>query len=533
MASESIHKSMSDTRAPYILLLAGVLMAALAEALAGTALSFGRIGMWGDLHTTSDEFDLLDVGYTAAKLCGYMMVPALYARFRPLFVLLVACGLMTAFSVFMTLFPGLFFLVGIRVVQGVAGGIILVGGQTLLFNVFSRKLQPLAQFIFALGAVVAPATFASALQGWMVDTLTWEAIFLGAAVCGLTAFCALSCIPADIMASSGPRRADFTGFILFAVAAVCLTYIAQEGSRWNWFETPHITALTVCGLAALLACILRWVVFSWRGSLIRLSVFGNLDFCFGFLTSFVAGVALFGSTSLIPGFTLNILDFTATEAGFLNAPGGLMFCIGLAITTLILSFTRVNPLATVPLGILLIMAGMWLLSSSTSESGSADLLIPLLVRGTGLGFLFLSLTIYALGGLTGNRIAQGVALFTTHRQFGGLFGVAFLQRYLDHQNALNSSILSSHLETGGSLLAERLQTIQAALQSRGMEAGEAAKAAVAMLKKSLSLQGGTLSYNEAFFAIVLVFFIAAPLLIAFKIWLSKLSSTKAATHGGK
>ena len=81
---------MSDTRAPYILLLAGVLMAALAEALAGTALSFGRIGMWGDLHTTSDEFDLLDVGYTAAKLCGYMMVPALYARFRPLFVWLPA-----------------------------------------------------------------------------------------------------------------------------------------------------------------------------------------------------------------------------------------------------------------------------------------------------------------------------------------------------------------------------------------------------------------------------------------------------------
>jgi len=524
---------MGEKRASYILLLAGVLMAALAEALAGTALSFGRIDMWGDLHTTSDEFALLDVGYTAAKLCGFMMVPALYARFRPLYVMLTSCGLMTAFSIFMTCSHSLYLLVGFRIVQGMAGGIILVGGQTLLFNVFSRKLQPLTQFIFALGAVVAPATFVSALQGWMVDALTWEAMYLAAALCGLVGFFALSCIPSGIMASSGPKRADVTGFFLFAAAAVCLTYIAQEGSRWNWFEANHIIAMTLCGFTALLVCVLRWVVFSWRGSLIRLSVFGNLDFCFGFLVSFVAGVALFGSTSIIPGFTLNILDFTATEAGLLNAPGGLMFCIGLGLTTLLLSFTRVSPLATVPLGIFLIMTGMWLLSHSTSESGNADLLIPLLIRGTGLGFLFLSLTIYALGGLSGSRIAQGVALFTTHRQFGGLFGVSLLQRYLDHQNALNSSILSSHLGSGGTLVAERLQTIQAALQSRGMEAGEAAKAAVAMLQKSLSLQSGTLSYNEAFFAIVLVFFVAAPLLILFKIWLSRVPSAKAVTHGGK
>ena len=532
MATEH-HMNIRENRAQYILLLAGVLMAALSEALTGTALSFGRIDMWGDLHTTSDEFAMLDVGYTAAKLCGFMMVPALYARLRPVYVLLASCGVITAFSVFMTCTVGLYPLICFRIAQGMAGGIILVGGQTLLFNAFSRKRQPLAQFVFALGAIVAPATFASSLQGWMVDTLTWEAIYIAAAVFGLVAFFTLSCVPSEVMASSGPKRADSIGFLFFAVAAVCLTYIAQEGSRWNWFEANHIIALTICGFAALLTCILRWVVFSWRGSLIRLSVFGNMDFCFGFLVSFVAGVALFGSTSLIPGFTLNILDFTVMEAGLLNAPGGLMFCIALGLTALLLSFTRTNPLATVPLGIFLIIAGMWLLAGSNSESGSADLLLPLLIRGTGLGFLFLSLTIFALGSLTGSRIAQGVALFTTLRQFGGLFGVALLQRYMDHQNALNGSILSSHLGTGGSLVAERLQVIQAALQSRGMEAGEAAKAAVALLKKNLTLQSGALSYNEAFFAIVLVIFVAAPLLIMFKIWLAKRFSAKAAAIGRK
>jgi DHA2 family multidrug resistance protein len=367
----------------------------------------------------------------------------------------------------------------------------------------------------------------------MVDVLTWEAIFLAAAAFGMAATITLSGIPVTVMACSGPKRRDVGGFLLFAGAAVCLTYVAQEGSRWNWFEARHIVIMTVCGLAALLTCALRWAVFARKRALVSLSVFGNHDFCFGFMVSFVAGVALFGSTWLIPGFSLNILGFTATEAGALVAPGGVALLIALILTTLLVSLSRINPLATVPLGIILIMAGMWLLSGSTSESGSADLLIPLLIRGAGLGFLFLSLTIYALGGLAGSRIAQGVALFTTHRQFGGLFGVAFLQRYLDHQNALNASILSSHLETGGVLLSERLQIVQAALQNRGMETGEAATASTIFLKKILSTQSNTLSYNEAFFAVIIVFFIAAPLLILFKIRLSKHHSGTDAAHGRK
>mgnify|MGYP003623656159 CR=1 FL=1 len=288
--------------------------------------------------------------------------------------------------------------------------------------------------------------------------------------------------------------------------------------------------MAVCGCAALLACMLRWSFHPRGNGVVALSVFRDPQFCFGFMTSSVAGVALFGSTWLIPGFSLNVAGMTATGAGALVAPGGFMFLAALAVTAFLLRVCRMPPLATIPLGILLIMAGMWMLSGSTSESGSAALLPALLVRGAGLGFLFLSLTIYALGGLEGSRIAQGVALFTTNRQFGGLFGVAVLQRYLDHQNALNNTTLSSHLDSGSVLLSERLNSLQAALQSRGMEAGEAAKAAMAFLKKSMGAQEGTLSYNEAFFAVLFVFLIAAPLLLTFEVWLAKRHPANIVAH---
>jgi DHA2 family multidrug resistance protein len=525
-----------DERQPLIiglLLLLGIVLAGLSDAFTGTALSFGKLDMWGDLYTTSDEFALLDVGYTAAKLCGFMLVPALFARFKPLRVMQTAVAVLAGFNVVMVATTNLYPLVLFRVLQGMAGGVVLVSGQTMLFNVFSKGSQPVTQLCFAFGAVVFPATFVSYFQGWMVDTLSWEAIFATAAGLGVAAMLWLFCLPVNIMASSGPKRADIPGLILFVTAAVCLTYIAQEGSRWNWFEADHITALTVGGFAALLAFILRWALRPCGNSIVAISVFRDPHFCFGFTISFVAGVALFGSTWLIPGFSLNIAGMTATEAGALIASGGFMFILALAVTAFLLRVYHMPPMATIPLGILLVMAGLWMLSGSTSESGSADLLPALLVRGAGLGFLFLSLTIYALSGLEGSRIAQGVALFITNRQFGGLFGVAVLQRYLDHQNALNGSVLSAHLDSGSVLLSERLNAIQAVLQSRGMEAGEAAKAAMAFLKKSLGAQGGTLSYNEAFFAVLFVVLIAAPLLLSFDLWLAKRHPANIAVHTGK
>ena len=54
------------------LLVAGIVLATLTEAIAGTALSLGRADIIGDTHTTPDEFAWLDVGYTTLKFIGFM-----------------------------------------------------------------------------------------------------------------------------------------------------------------------------------------------------------------------------------------------------------------------------------------------------------------------------------------------------------------------------------------------------------------------------------------------------------------------------
>ena len=81
--------TMADTLAPParpaaalgFLVLTGIVLAALTEAIAGTVLSLGRGDIIGDIHATPDEFALLDVGYTGAKLTGFLLASWMTSRF--------------------------------------------------------------------------------------------------------------------------------------------------------------------------------------------------------------------------------------------------------------------------------------------------------------------------------------------------------------------------------------------------------------------------------------------------------------------
>src|SRR5215813_6697453 len=125
-----------DQSATGALLVAGVVLAALTEAIAGTVLSLGRGDIIGDTYATPDELAWLDIGYTALKLMGFIASPWLISRFDPRSLALsstLAAGAVCGFAAFCS---SLDILVVLRAAQGFAGGVLLVAGQTLLFIAF-------------------------------------------------------------------------------------------------------------------------------------------------------------------------------------------------------------------------------------------------------------------------------------------------------------------------------------------------------------------------------------------------------------
>ncbi|MCR9282628.1 MAG: DHA2 family efflux MFS transporter permease subunit [Rhodobacteraceae bacterium] len=514
-ASESISK---------LLLVAGIVLAALCEAIASTVLSVARLDMSGDLYATSDEFSLLNVGYTAAKLAFFVLSPWLMYRLSAQTCIRAATGLLTISCGLAALTSDLDFQIALRLFQGMTGGVVLVCGQTILLTAFNKNDQPIIQAVFAMGAVVAPTTLAPSVQGWLVETLSWDWVFLLIVPTGVVSTLCLSLVRIEDDTTSIGNGFDWVGFSLFGAAAFCLTFVLGQGNRWDWLEEPFIVNLILLGCSALVLFALHQGRSQATTALLDLSVFRNQDFAFGFLASFAAGFALFGSAYVIPSFAVSILKMTATEAGLLLLPSSGMFVCSLFLTAFLVRKVNLPPVITVPLGILIFMTTMWMLSGSNADSGPQDMMPAILLRGLGLGFLFLSITLITLVGLPNSIAAHGVALFNVGRQMGGLLGVAFLETLIHNQTALNKTILASHLLPGRIEVSERLASLTSLLIARGVEASTASRAAIRMIGQELVYQASVIAFDTAFMTIAFFFCVAAPVLVVSKIFISKISS---------
>jgi DHA2 family multidrug resistance protein len=509
------------------LFVAGVVLAALTESIAGTVPSLGRSDIIGDTYATPDEFAWLDIGYTALKLIGFMVAPSLMGRINPRSLLIGSTLVMGAACAVAAITARLELLVALRFIQGFCGGTLLVVGQAMIFLSFPRSRQPILQALFVMGATVAPATIAPALQGWLLDSRSWTWIFLSVVPLALAAagFLLLADSPAPVKTARRPF--DWIGFALASTTLLCFTYVFNQGSRWDWFEEPRILWLTVIGAASLLAFLGQQVLAEGQG-LLDFTLFKSDDFSLALTTSVFAGAALLGSSFLIPSFAVSVLAFTYTDAGLLLLPSGAVLIGALLVAAYLFQVHRVPPAATEPFGILMMIAAMWMLSGSTSQSGMHDMMAAILLRGLGLGCLFLSLALVAFSNLNSENLASGISLFNCFRQLGGLMSVAGLETLIDHNVASNIGVLGASITAGVPAVSERLTTTSAMLVAKGMDALAAGRAATSLLGRAVTGQSTVIAFDTAFNAVALILVMAVPVLVAVKIGLSRYAKMREA-----
>ncbi|KCZ94093.1 MFS transporter [Hyphomonas johnsonii] len=509
------------------ILIAGIVLAALTEAIASTALSAGRFDIIGDIHATPDEFAWLDIGYTTAKFIGFVVAPVLMCRIDSRRLLIGSTLVLGAAGAIAMLATSLDTLVALRVLQGLSGGILLVGSQSILFLEFPRSRQPVLQALFAIGAVVAPATMTAAYQGWLVDYRSWGWIFFSIVPVSLASAGLLLMGGESAGSARETRPFDWLGAALFSVSLCCFTYVLSQGNRWNWFGDPIVSWLVVAGSAALLA-FLGTQVLSGERRLLQFEIFESEQFSFAFFISFIAGAALFGSAYLIPAFAASVLSFTPTGAGLLLLPSGGLFLGALFLAAFLFQVRGAPPIATVPFGIILIMTSMWMLSGSTQDSGTGDMMTAILLRGVGLGFLFLSITLIAFSDLNARDLPFGIALFNIGRQLGGLLGVAGLQTLISHGVVTNMAVLGAGVSDGSPLAQQRLAATAAAFAGRGLDTEVASQASRRLLGSAVQGQSAVIAFETAFNAVALFFVFAVPAVIAVKIALSRQAKKRAA-----
>ena len=160
-------------------------------------------------------------------------------------------------------------------------------------------------------------------------------------------------------------------------------------------------------------------------------------------------------------------------------------------------------------------------------SGTDDLFFPLLVRGAGLGLIFVPLTTLSLSNLKGKDIAQGAGITAMMRQLGGAFGVAILSTYLTVKQAGHRNDMLAYISEGSVAVQERLAGITAGLVSRGVNASDATKMAYKALEGQLTRQVYLLTYMDVFLLLGSFFLLCIPLVLLIKKGAGKISASDA------
>ncbi len=159
----------------------------------------------------------------------------------------------------------------------------------------------------------------------------------------------------------------------------------------------------------------------------------------------------------------------------------------------------------------------------TPDTGKDAFFWMLIMRGMGMGLLFIPITTLALSTLKGKQIGQGAAFTGMMRQLGGSFGIATITTFMARRNELYRSNLVSKLNTDDPVVQNRIAGLQHNFMSKGATPDVALKQAYMALEGMIYKQASVLSYMDVFLYLGILFLLCIPFILFVK---SKKSGTK-------
>jgi DHA2 family multidrug resistance protein len=168
------------------------------------------------------------------------------------------------------------------------------------------------------------------------------------------------------------------------------------------------------------------------------------------------------------------------------------------------------------LGTGLFFASMWMHSQFTIQTGIGDTLIPMILRGVGLGCIFVPLTQAAVADLVPAQMAQGTGLFNLSRQLGGSFGIAVAATLLTRFTETARTAMLPHVTASDPAAVQWIEGVTRGLFSQGGSADAARMKAYALLNATVQRQAAVVAFEKVFLVMGVTFICALPLLLMFR-----------------
>ena len=436
------------------LLLLSVMVGTMAAIMSSTIINVAIPDMSHHFTLGQERAQWVTSGFMAAMTVSMLTTPWLLARYgyRRTYVgcmcLLMAGGMAGGFA---NDYP---VVLAARVAEGLAAGVVQPIPAIIILRAFQPHEQGRASGIFGMGVVLAPALGPS-IGGLLVDGFGWRSIFfMVVPFCLASLWLAHRFVPTTSPggAAANPQGGglDWRGLLLAAVGTLCLLNGLVE------LHGGTATTSTLLLGGAFLA-LLAFVVLERRtlrarrrqpdqgtDPLMNLTLFKDRRFAMGSIVAFIYGIALFGSTYLLPVYMQSGLGLSASHVGTILLPAGLVLAVAIAVVGRLADEQPTHRLVSI--GLVLLSASFGLMA--TIDPSRPAQIIPLLVTWAivgriGLGFILPSLNIGAMRGLERVDIAQGASVINFLRMLGGATGVSLCGIVLEWRLAAHGAQLTT------------------------------------------------------------------------------------------
>jgi DHA2 family multidrug resistance protein len=459
----------------------------------------------GNLGVSSDQGTWVITSFAVSNGVSVPISAFMMQRFGVVRTFVVSVLLFTLASFLCGAAWSLGSLVVFRVIQGAVSGPMIPGSQALLLSIFPNAKRGAALAIWSMTTLIAPIC-GPIFGGYISDNYSWPWIFYinlpVGIICGALSWRYLA-------KRETPTRKvpiDRVGFALLVVWVGALQVMLDKGKDADWFASPVIMVL---GLAAGIGFV-AWLIWELTdpNPIVDLSLFKSRNFAIGTLAFCLGYAVLFGNLVLLPLWLQTEVGYTATWAGLVAAPAGVVAVFLSPLAARMMS--RVDARWTATIGFVAFGVSYLMRAAYPPDASFRVLIMPLFVQGIAMSVFFVSMLTILLSGIPPNKIPSASGLSNFARITAGGFAASLTTVIWDRREALHQTRLTDNSVLENPAMRQALAQLHAGGLSMAQGLG--------VLTRNLVGQAYLLSSIDFFWASGWICFAILPL-----VWLTRRS----------
>ncbi|HEX9206930.1 MAG TPA: DHA2 family efflux MFS transporter permease subunit [Steroidobacteraceae bacterium] len=394
-------------------------------------------------------------------------------------------------------------LIAFRVLQGAVSGPMIPGSQTLLMQIFPASKRGSSLAIWSMTTLTAPV-MGPLLGGYISDQYSWPWIFLINIPVGLLS--GFVCWRALHKRESAVHRVpvDGIGLALLVVWVGALQIMLDTGKDAGWFDSTQIVAFAVVSVVCC-ASFMIWERYE-KHPIVDLSFFRRRNFAVGVFLTCLGYAIFFANVVVLPLWLQTQLGYTATWAGLVQAPAGIMALLISPFAGRLVNRYDARWFAT--LSFVVLAFGLYLRTLLNSQAAFGDFVIPMLFQGVAMAFFFVSVVTIQLDGIPPQQVPAATGISNFLRITAAAFSTSIVTTTWDNRALLHQSRLAEASSLYDPTLQHSLEVLNGA--------GLAGDQAVGALTRGMIEQSYMLSSLDIFWASTWIGLALVPL-----VWLTR------------